>query len=348
MKYNMQTKQLITLACVLFISVSAMGQEQREINSELDFDRSVYPTASSDQRQIVIHLPAKEDLSMESNYKVELIGGKTMTVDCNRHGLDGSWEKKTVEGMGYTYYTFTSDGKAWSTMMGCPEESKHEAFVAAEPLMIDYNSRLPIVVYLPKGFELRYRIWTSGTLLDPDHPEYIPQAGHEALFQTWEWKSSLDSFTNSFVPLEQTGLSKRYTFYKDGRFQKFMDGEMTPGGRYRLGNDGSVFVKGKLPMIVIEGLEQGMSYAIEGNKLILTEERANGYKHTYVLKMIPKIQDCPDSIIENRMPMVTDPESKAEPTPSVYYIYKGRRHEVAEFDAEWVKKHCNVETQVVF
>jgi ecotin len=30
------------------------------------------------------------------------------------------------------------------------------------PYIIRYNSRLPVVVYVPAGVEVRYRIWTAG------------------------------------------------------------------------------------------------------------------------------------------------------------------------------------------
>jgi ecotin len=33
--------------------------------------------------------------------------------------------------------------------------------VAGEPYIIRYNSRMPIVIYVPEGVEVRYRIWTT-------------------------------------------------------------------------------------------------------------------------------------------------------------------------------------------
>jgi ecotin len=38
-----------------------------------------------------------------------------------------------------------------------------ERFIAisGEPYLIRYNSRLPIVVYVPEGVEVRYRIWKA-------------------------------------------------------------------------------------------------------------------------------------------------------------------------------------------
>ena len=44
-----------------------------------------------------------------------------------------------------------------------PNAPKVERFVAlaGEPQLIRYNSRLPVVVYVPDGVEVRYRIWRA-------------------------------------------------------------------------------------------------------------------------------------------------------------------------------------------
>jgi ecotin len=45
-----------------------------------------------------------------------------------------------------------------------PNEPKVARFITlgGNPYIIRYNSRLPIVVYVPEGVEVRYRIWTAG------------------------------------------------------------------------------------------------------------------------------------------------------------------------------------------
>jgi ecotin len=45
-----------------------------------------------------------------------------------------------------------------------PNAPKVARFIAlgGDPYLIPYNSRLPIVVYLPAGVEVKYRIWTAG------------------------------------------------------------------------------------------------------------------------------------------------------------------------------------------
>jgi ecotin len=44
-----------------------------------------------------------------------------------------------------------------------PAEAKVRRFVTlgGEPLLIRYNSQLPVVVYVPEGVEVRFRIWAA-------------------------------------------------------------------------------------------------------------------------------------------------------------------------------------------
>ncbi len=61
-----------------------------------------------------------------------------------------------------------------------------------------------------------------------------------------------------------------------------------------------------------------------------------------------KIQDCPEVMIENRMPQIIDENVETPPLPNRYYIYKGERREIAEFDTAWVNRNCDVEVEVVY
>ena len=54
------------------------------------------------------------------------------------------------------------------------------------------------------------------------------------------------------------------------------------------------------------------------------------------------IQDCPEELISNQMPSI----GKTNPA-NQYYIYKGFRKEIKEFDSVWVSKHCKVKITVV-
>ncbi len=86
----------------------------------LSADISMYPVASDQEVQHVIELPA---LDNELNYKVAIFVAKEMEVDCNSYFLQGSLVEKELEGWGYSYYSFETNGEVMSTMMGCPDNS---------------------------------------------------------------------------------------------------------------------------------------------------------------------------------------------------------------------------------
>lgn len=117
----------------------------------------MFPAANPGQARYVIDLP---QLMEEHNFTLEVYVGRPMEVDCNDHFFSGQLIQKTVEGWGYDFYTFEGDGKVFSTLMGCPEADRHLEFVRAPPALVPYNSRLPIVIYVPEQFEVRYKFWT--------------------------------------------------------------------------------------------------------------------------------------------------------------------------------------------
>ena len=85
-----------------------------------------------------------------------------LTDGVNLVRLANTIETRPLQGWGYTYYEVTGSSEALSTLMAPPEGApKVKKFVTAAPLHIGYNSRLPIVVYAPKGYEVRYRIWQA-------------------------------------------------------------------------------------------------------------------------------------------------------------------------------------------
>ena len=64
--------------------------------------------------------------------------------------------------MGFTYYEVTEFGPTMSTLVGVPPGSPSvKQFVQGPSTMIGYNSRLPIVVYVPKDATVQYRIWKA-------------------------------------------------------------------------------------------------------------------------------------------------------------------------------------------
>lgn len=141
------------LFTVLYLSVASVMAAE---------DLKPYPEAQPGFKRTVFRLAMVEN---EADRMVEVLVGQTLMVDCNRSSFVGTLEQHAVEGWGYTYYTLGPVGPPVSTMMACPEaEPKVEAFVTVrgDGFKQRYNSKLPVVVYVPSAFEVRYRIWTAG------------------------------------------------------------------------------------------------------------------------------------------------------------------------------------------
>lgn len=121
-----------------------------------------FPPAEEGMVRHVLQLPKQED---ESAVKVELIVGKTVRIDEeNNYFFGGKIEKETIMGWGYTRYNVTKLGPMAGTLMAVnPDAPKVDRFIrlGGDPYLIRYNSRLPIVVYVPEGVEVRYRFWRA-------------------------------------------------------------------------------------------------------------------------------------------------------------------------------------------
>ncbi|SRR5690625_3733191 len=119
----------------------------------------IFPEAEEGYTQFVIEVPHSDK---DNEKKIELFVGKMMSVDnCNTHMLSGTFQENDLSGWGYTYFTFDSDGGVASTMMACPDDEKTERFVKSKSEMVRYNGKLPLVVYVPEGYEVQYKIWKA-------------------------------------------------------------------------------------------------------------------------------------------------------------------------------------------
>ena len=127
-----------------------------------------FPPAENGMVRYVLHLPKQEN---ESGFKVELIVGKTVQVDKeNRYFFGGRIEKETIKGWGYPRYVVSALGPMGGTLMAVdPNAPKVDRFITigGEPYLIRYNSRLPIVVYVPEDVEVRYQIWNTDGVMIP-------------------------------------------------------------------------------------------------------------------------------------------------------------------------------------
>jgi ecotin len=144
--------RLFVFACLMICSIShAMAQEKSET--------SMFPKPKEGQKQYIIKVPKQSD---ESQYKIEVLVGKREKVDkCNQHHLAGKLVSKDLSGWGYTYFDFESEGNILATMMACPDGKRVEKLILAPGELVRYNSKLPVVLYAPEGYEVSYKIWSA-------------------------------------------------------------------------------------------------------------------------------------------------------------------------------------------
>lgn len=152
-------RKLSTLALIL-------GSASLSFQASAAEDIKMFPAPTPDQQRVVIRLPALAD---ESSSKVEVMISKQLETDCNRQRLGGNLQEKNLEGWGYNYYSLEKVTGPISTMMACPEQSKK---ISAVPVMGDgyllrYNSKLPLVIYAPKGLNVGYRLWQAEATTHP-------------------------------------------------------------------------------------------------------------------------------------------------------------------------------------
>jgi ecotin len=142
---------LIAAACLLTGAIAMAADNMK-----------AFPPAEAGMMRYVINLPAQDN---EDDFKVELQVGKTVKLDAaNRYFFSGKLEKETIQGWGYDRYLLRELGPMGGTLMAVdPNAPKVDRFImlGGEPSLLRYNSRLPLVVYVPEGVEVRYRIWRA-------------------------------------------------------------------------------------------------------------------------------------------------------------------------------------------
>ncbi|RNF09885.1 ecotin [Trypanosoma conorhini] len=131
-----------------------------------------YPEPTPEQRRYVIFLDAKGDEEEADDYKLQLIPGRVLDVDpVNAHSIEGSVQERLIAGWGYPYYVVEAGAMRSTAMAVPPGTPPVRRFVAlADRPFIRYNSRLPVVVYVPEQLELHYRVWTPMSPAD-EHAE---------------------------------------------------------------------------------------------------------------------------------------------------------------------------------
>jgi ecotin len=176
-----------------------------------------FPPAEQGMVRHVIQLPERGD---EADLKVELIVGKTIRTDTiNKHFFAGALVAETIPGWGYERYILRDLGPLAATLMAVPPDAPLvDSFVTTggDRQILRYNSRVPLVVYVPAGVEVRHRLWHA----DPPNPRArkvtLPD-GATAVVAEGEFEArSIGSYTVRIYAAGAGTPGDDTTFFKSG------------------------------------------------------------------------------------------------------------------------------------
>lgn len=150
---NWKLTILIAAGLMMFVAQGATAEDR---------NMKAFPPAEEGMKRFVLKLSEQAD---EADFRVELLVGQTHKLDQqNRYFLGGRIEEENIEGWGFPKYVVRQVGPLAGTLIGVdPDAPKVERFVTlgGDPFLIRYNSKLPVVVYVPQGTEVRYRVWRA-------------------------------------------------------------------------------------------------------------------------------------------------------------------------------------------
>lgn len=149
----MKFLKTVSAVLMMFLVENISAQKKTEKFEKLQID--MFPKAKEGYKQVFIQLPIAKN---ENDLKVEFFVGTEKMLDCNKHFLMGKVMTQDLQGWGYNYYDVESTGETGGTLMACPDQKKTKKFVSLQPEIVRYNSKLPLVFYVPKDLEVRYRV----------------------------------------------------------------------------------------------------------------------------------------------------------------------------------------------
>lgn len=157
---------VVTVVIVLWVAGAAVSLA---VSPTAEFDpeavkhlEAAYPQPPDGMERKVILLPTM-DRDDEERHRVEIVVGKSIAADgVNVHRFGGELREVSIPGWGFSYWQ--ADGRfdtPISTRIGTSGDTAVR-FVSGPSELVRYNSRLPLVVMVPAGCEVQWRVWSAG------------------------------------------------------------------------------------------------------------------------------------------------------------------------------------------
>ncbi|WP_444918686.1 ecotin family protein [Microbulbifer sp. JMSA003] len=142
--------KLVATAFILLLALDCHSSEPLD----------AFPEEVDGKLRHVIKLPKVVD---ESRFRVELIPGKSQVAECNLQSFSAPLRKDILPGWGYPFYVLSDLTPTTDTQKVCAQGSESRRFITVrgDGLMLPYSSKLPMVIYLPQGVQLKYRVWRA-------------------------------------------------------------------------------------------------------------------------------------------------------------------------------------------
>ena len=134
-----------------------------------------YPVPAPGLKRWVIQpsglLPKSADPLISAHpldWRIQLIVGQTVRLDCNTKRLSGTGMTMRMlpKASGKALFEVKGPVAVISTKMACADDQPtRTSFLSLgkQPYLVPYNASWPIVVDLPVGTELRWRVWKAET-----------------------------------------------------------------------------------------------------------------------------------------------------------------------------------------
>ena len=224
------TRAIVPIALVACVSIS--------LGFAAD-DMKAFPPAEEGMTRHVISLPKQQD---ESAFKVELIIGKTIKTDAtNSYFFGGTLETETIPGWGFDRYILRKLGPMAGTRIAVdPNAPEVERFITigGEARLLYYNSRLPLVIYVPTGVEVRHRVWRAEPTGHFVQKLALP-TGQTAVVAEGDFEArSIGSYSVRIYSIQSAQPDDDTTFFSSGVIRA-RDGTVDRIFLADLGNDGA-------------------------------------------------------------------------------------------------------------
>ena len=217
----------------------------------------------------VIRLPKQQD---ESAFKVELIIGKTVKLDTiNSYFFGGAIETETIPGWGFNRYILRKLGPMAGTLMAVdPDARQVERFISigGEARLLRYNSRVPLVVYVPDGVEVRHRVWRAEPTEHFVQKISLP-TGQTAIVAEGEFEArSVGSYSVRIYSIQSAQPDDDTTFFSSGVIRA-RDGTVEKVFLAELGNDDPPSLVVAIRSAGSGGYLSADAFTIEKNTVVL-------------------------------------------------------------------------------